>query len=169
MPDDCSNAEHKSRCHERALRLLGQRAHSVHELRNKLIRKGFDTAIVDDEISELLRYRLLDDQSFAEAYCREKLIGSRAIGPIRIRRDLLKRGIDSGIIQQVLQDIEDEDEPDATYERALAAAHSKLRLIQDRSDSRKVRGKIIRFLQGRGFPQSTIMQVLDQLTLSMHD
>ena len=51
-----------------ALRVLGGRAHSVSELRDKLSRRAERQADVDDALSRLKEYGYLDDKRLAESY-----------------------------------------------------------------------------------------------------
>ena len=101
-----------------ALRLLGQRDHSAHELGVKLIRKvrahpekfpsGDPAGAVDSVLRDLTREKRLDDHRFALARTEQKRRSCH--GDRRIRRDLLRRGIDAKIIDSVLLEISGQDE-----------------------------------------------------------
>src|SRR5207237_559886 len=61
-------AETRRRTLDSALRLLGYRARSRAEMRQRLLRKGYDEAIVDEALGWLEEHRLLDDVQFSQAW-----------------------------------------------------------------------------------------------------
>ena len=58
---------------EYALRVLGGRAHSTGELREKLRRKAELAADVDPAIARLKEYGYLNDRKFAESFAAARL------------------------------------------------------------------------------------------------
>lgn len=73
------------------LRLIARRAHSRHELRLKLGRRGYDQAEVDAAVARLLEMGLLDDSSFAVGHVRRR---SSSLGPLALSAELAVRGIE---------------------------------------------------------------------------
>ena len=73
-----------------AMRLLTRREHSSQEIKQKLVYKGFDSALIENLIKELRQENLLSDERFAESYVRSRI--SRGYGPSRIRQELRQRG-----------------------------------------------------------------------------
>ena len=59
-----------------ALRLLGVRARSRHEMRERLTRKGFDADTVDEVMTRLDKHQLLDDTDFAAEWVRSRHLNS---------------------------------------------------------------------------------------------
>lgn len=74
-----------------ALAALSRRDHSSHELRHKLIAKGYEAALVDELLERLRADRLLDDRRYLESFVAYH--AGRGQGPHRIRSDLLKSGM----------------------------------------------------------------------------
>ncbi|MBI3940715.1 MAG: RecX family transcriptional regulator [Acidobacteria bacterium] len=117
MPPEKSGLEQALR--ELALRLLGQREHSVQELRRKLYRKvradpqGFPrgdlTRAIGAVIRALVGESYLDDHRFALALAHQRR-SRRCHGNLRIRRDLERRGINAKIIDSLLSEISDSGE-----------------------------------------------------------
>jgi regulatory protein len=98
-----------------ALRVLGGRAHSVSELRDKLSRRAERQADVDDALSRLKEYGYLDDKRLAESYAAS-------------RRDNEGHGR-----QRVLSDLRGKHVAPAVAERAVSAAYrevDEIRLIE---------------------------------------
>ncbi|NEG54458.1 regulatory protein RecX [Bifidobacterium platyrrhinorum] len=67
-------------CREAALRLLDAAPRSSGALRDRLLGKGFDEAVVDEVLERLRRVDLIDDRAYAESavrYCAERMMGRR--------------------------------------------------------------------------------------------
>ncbi len=89
---------------------LDLRDHSERELRNKLSRK-YDEKSVDSALEKLTDLGLVNDRRYAEMLVRE-LYERKKYGKNRVRNELYKRGIDSGIINEVIEEYENEFETD---------------------------------------------------------
>lgn len=75
----------------RALNLLGYRARSAGEVRERLRRYGYAEETTETVIARLEELGYLDDREFARTAAREK---SRKYGPRRIVADLRRGGVD---------------------------------------------------------------------------
>ena len=73
------------------LRLIARRAHSRHELRVKLRRRGYAEDDVDVTLARLLEMGLLDDGSFAAGHVRRR---SASLGPLALSAELAARGVE---------------------------------------------------------------------------
>jgi len=136
---------------ERALRLLGQREHSVRELTAKLTAKGVDAATAGLVVDDLRGRGLQSDARFAEAFVHSRV--GRGQGPLRIRQELGSRGIDAAEIEACL------DRPGDEW-RALAG-EARARKFGDRAPvSRDDWNRQARFLSQKGFPSNIVMGVL---------
>ena len=87
-----------------ALNILTRRAHSEKELRFKLKQK-FDAEAVDFAIEKAAEMGFIDDDDFAEMYARE-LANSKKFAPGRIVSELVFKGVDKNIAQNVVDDLE---------------------------------------------------------------
>ena len=85
----------------RALNLLGYRARSRQELRQRLGRHGYVEEAVELVLARLEELGYLDDEQYARDRAREK---SRRYGPRRIYGDLRKGGIDETTAWNVVGD-----------------------------------------------------------------
>jgi regulatory protein len=74
-----------------ALDALARRDHASVELRRKLLDKGYDAALVDTAIAQLVTERLLDDGRFLQNFVAYH--AARGHGPIRVRFDLRRLGL----------------------------------------------------------------------------
>jgi regulatory protein len=135
-------------CYVAALRILGYRFNSEAELRRKLRAKQFDDATIAETIERLRDEKWLDDERFAAAYVRTRVL--KGIGRLRIRRELMGLGVDEDVVERAVREnaAEGEDE-------RLRAAYEKLarRLGDDRD---KIAARLLR----QGFEMSAILGYL---------
>ena len=134
-----------------AMRLLTRREHSRQELLQKLKFKGFDESLVEQITEDLQREGLLSDVRFAESYTRSRR--SSGHGPIRIRQELLQRGVSEENIAAVV--IEDDPE---WLDSACKVREKRFGEVLPKSAAD--RAKQQRFLQYRGFNHQQLKHAL---------
>ena len=88
---------------QRAFRLLGRRLHSINELRIKLLQKDYEKEFVENILNELIEKKYLDDYKFALIFAEEK-IRTKLWGKNKIKSELLKKRINSEIVEEVLKE-----------------------------------------------------------------
>ncbi len=142
----------EAKLYERALRLLGAREHSREELRAKLLaRGGADAEIVDALLERLAAAGIQSDERFAEAWVRSRI--ARGHGPLRIRNDLLARGIEAELVDVALE------AADCDWREQLASVHRRkfgdTRPVDSRDLARRAR-----FLAYRGFASGEVYRLL---------
>jgi regulatory protein len=133
------------------MRLLARREHSILELTRKLKHRGFPADEIGRALESFSAEGWLSDRRFAESFVRYRV--SRGLGPVRIRRELSERGVDRELADAALTAC-DEDwltRAEAVRQKRFGAALP--RDIQER-------GRQVRFLAYRGFPQEQIGRVL---------
>ena len=84
-------ASERSRCRQRALRIIGTRAMSVKELTDRLKEKGESPENAEDAAAWLEQMHLLDDAQYAAMCVRH--YAAKGYGAGRIRSELYRRGI----------------------------------------------------------------------------
>lgn len=140
-----------------AMRALSRREYSEFELRSKLERR-FDQQVVEQVLEALVADHLLSDERFTEVFVRSRI--ARGQGPTRIRQELRQRGIGDELVSHFLS-----FDSDFWLEHAREVVERREdQLAQARSDDPEVRqrarGKLGRFLAGRGFPMDVISKIL---------
>jgi len=112
--------EQFKKARDSAVRMLGYRAHSKRELRDKLRQKQHGGDVVDEVIESLTEYGYLDDYKFAVQFAEEKM-KRKSLGSARVAYELRQRGVDSGIIERVLEgtDVCEEEKAAALLEKKL--------------------------------------------------
>jgi len=134
-----------------AVRLLSRREHSAFEIRDKLHKRDFDEAEIEQAVIQLQQGGWLSDERFAEAYIRMRQM--KGFGPIRISIELNERGVNESIVGDYLY-AGDEDWQQTLEQQYLKKY--KNTSIADYND----RAKRIRFLQYRGFPLDAIYRIV---------
>lgn len=86
-----------------ALRLLGRRELSRHQLRARLVARGAEAGAVEDVIAQLAERGLIDDARVARAHARTAVQVKRR-GRDRIRRELAQMGIDEETARAALDE-----------------------------------------------------------------
>jgi|SRR5690554_3229028 len=135
----------ESRALNYCLWLLGRSARTEAELRERMLGKEATPSTVDTVIARLREYRYVDDDAYAREFVR---VRSRRHGRIRLRRDLLAKGVSEQLAESSLAALDD----DSQARSALAALRSSAwRFVREGEDWRKGRARAWAFLVRRGF------------------
>lgn len=102
----------RQRAIDLAWKALGARERTVFELRTYLESKKIEPAAIADAVEELTEAGFLDDADYARRFAEDR----RAVqswGRERIERDLLRRGVEPGLIERALAHEAEHDELEA--------------------------------------------------------
>lgn len=147
----------RNKAKEASFHLLKIRLRSEHELREKLKLKKFSKSIINETIQFLLDKRFLDDTIFAKSWTRSRL--NKPYGLIRIRFELIQKGIDKIIIEKILnQTGEDYNEQTAIRELAQKRIQKYSNL-----EPAKQKQRLYGYLARRGFTSGNIWKVINTL------
>ena len=133
-----------------ALDILARREHSVAELREKLQSREFPADEVEQTLSALLADGLLSEQRFIDSFLASYT--RRGHGPLWLRAELERRGIDAARIATALAE-------QTVDWAAQARTVREKRFGPDQPADYKDRARQSRFLQYRGFTSEHIRQV----------
>ncbi len=140
------------RCKKRALHLLEKQDRSEKNLRDKLKEGGYPSDIIDIAIDYINEYGYLDDARMAASHIR---FYQDSRSKMRIRQDLLGKGISSDIIERVLEEEYTADEQD------LIKALLDKKGYDSEEASYEIKAKMYRFLASRGFSSEAIKRALN--------
>ncbi|MCR3922983.1 MAG: recombination regulator RecX [Firmicutes bacterium] len=87
-----------------AYRLLGMRARTVQQIRDRLIKKEIPEDITVQVIDELVEAGYVDDLAFARNYIEYRLRG-KPYGPYWLRSSLLRTGVARELIDTALSEV----------------------------------------------------------------
>ncbi len=133
------------------MRMLARREHGTQELTAKLIAKGVDEQVAATVVAELRSRDLVSDQRFVEALIAARV--RRGYGPLRIRHELQRRGIQPSLVEQCV----DAHDP-VWLDRLQQVWSKKFAGVAPKNYTEWTRHA--RFLQHRGFSAEQIKQMI---------
>jgi regulatory protein len=143
---------------EAAARFLEARPRSIAEVRRRLGRAGYRSELVDRAIARLTELGMLDDEAFSRAWV-ESRDRARPRGEIALRRELALKGVERGIVDELL--VERRDTADAAAGRSVDLAAAKRLLARHERalardvDPRSRRRRAYALLARNGFDPET--------------
>jgi regulatory protein len=137
--------------------MLARRELSVAQVRERLGRKGFDTAAVENTLSRLVADGTLDDLRVARAVARTRANVKRQ-GRSRVVRELATIGISRELAQQVITEIFGELDERALLDEALSRRLRRSVSLSDPASRRRVFAALVR----QGFSPEAIARAIQQ-------
>ncbi|WCK56147.1 RecX family transcriptional regulator [Aneurinibacillus sp. Ricciae_BoGa-3] len=150
-------AEEKNRAEHYALRYIGFRPRTVHEVQVYLLGKGFPEEAAEEVVQRCLKQGYLDDRRYAEQWVEERM-RLKPRGRHLLRQELRNRGIDENTIEHAVEGLAHDTELEACLE-AARKKYSKVRF----ATYAEMRNKVGPFLQRKGFGLEIINRVLEIL------
>lgn len=130
-----------------------------YEIQSRLYRWGIDGTMATRILSLLRRDRYVDDQRFASAFVRDKIVFNRW-GRAKIKLALIQKRLDSDIIAEALAEID----PDEYCTALIEVLSAKARTLQE-TQSYESRNKLLRHAASRGFEVTFIIDMIKQPSL----
>jgi regulatory protein len=144
---------------QKAFRLLGRRQHSSSELRRKLWNKDYEQKLIDEVIEDLSKNGYIDDTEFIRVFVAEKS-KTKNWSRKRIKSELIKRGLDSKLIDKILS----EQYSESDYDNASTVAKKKVEVLTKRNlEKKELRTKLSTYLFSKGFDYEVIKDVVNQI------
>jgi len=141
-----------------ALRILGAKAYSTAEMRDKLNRRAERAEDVEGILARLKESQYLDDRRFAETYAASRLANER-FGKTRVLHDLRHRRVTGSVAEKtvtsVYQDV-DESALIEDYIRRKYRTADRETLFQEEKDLASAYRRLVR----AGFRTGEIVRVL---------
>lgn len=145
------------KAYEKAVRFIGYRPRSILEVRNRLIKYGIDSEMIEKVISRLQDENVLNDIDFALLWVENRRT-FRPRGKLLLRKELLAKGINDSDIEIALSEVEESAD-------ARQLVYSKLSKYDGLSlDS--LRKKIWSLLSRRGFDYSVVNDLVREIVQS---
>jgi regulatory protein len=147
---------------EAGARFLEARSRSVAEVRRRLTTAGYQPALVDGAITRLTELGMLDDGTFARQWV-ESRDRARPRGERAIREELRQKGIDRGLVDDVLTERADAATDAGTASADLGAAERLIarhaRALARVADPRQRRQRAYGLLARNGFDPEACREV----------
>lgn len=135
-----------------AYKLLNYRPRAECELEQRLKQKGYSQEVAEITINNLKRLGYIEDRAFARYWVKVRF-GKK--GCFALRQELLGKGIDAVIINEILAELE----PEAEYNWALNIAKKKIKY----SSGGCPYSRLAAFLGRKGFSCEVIYKVCQTL------
>ena len=137
-----------------AIKYIGLRLVSSGQVRDKLLKKGYDENIVDNVIDQLIEMEYIDDLKYARNHIKNRnLLNPKSSRMLEM--ELSKKGISSDIIDKAIGESDIDD-----FNTALELAKKRFKNFQRNDENLK---KLYTYLSYRGFDSETIMRISDML------
>jgi len=151
--------ESEAELYDVAVRALMRRAHSVHEMKQKLERQSDNKLLVQVVMARLKENGLIDDARYAKQFARQRTEG-RKQGKFRVARDLRARGIPDRHITSALEEVAQTSDEAAMVRQRI---ERKLRSCRGEIDEKKM-ASIYSSLLRAGFSADIVRRELRSLT-----
>lgn len=139
-----------------AFNLLSYRDRSAYEMKDRLLKKGYQEDEVVTVIKRLKELSYIDDNKFAEKWVRYR-IKNKPRGSNMLKKELNSKGIEEKIINRVLEKLIDNE-----LEVDLGCSLAKKWLKSHKEDLSKLK----RYLYYKGFPAAIIYTILHELKIN---
>lgn len=145
-------------CKNDAIRFLSRRPHSKIELKIKLIRKKHAPNVIKEVLDTLESSDLINDVLFTQLFIEEK-IRTKKFGLIKIKSELMKRGIERNIIENSLNNSESEK----LNSNAMILLNKKREMLIKRGVKEdKLKLKLFTFLISKGYDYETVKNLINK-------
>lgn len=145
-----------------SFKLLGYRDRSEREMREKLLKKGFSSGVVEQTVALLREKGFVDDEKLAEALRRDA-VERRCLGAQGVRAYLIKRGIPRDRAEALAADAGGAD--DDVYVEAARRLVEKRKGRMGRLDEGTVKRRLWGLLARRGFSADSIREAMKSLDI----
>ena len=139
---------------DRALTYLEKNIKTEKGIREYLKQKGFLPVSIDNAVAKLMEYGYINDKTYAENYVRTYL---RRKGKKLLRYELLSKGVEANIIEEVLEEIFDENEEISSCREVFR------KYTRNKELDLKMKQKTYAYLAGKGFGSSVISRVMREV------
>ncbi len=150
--------ETEAELYDAAVRALMRRAHSVHEMKQKLERRSQNKLLVQVVMARLKENGMIDDAKYAKQFARQRT-QTRKQGKYRVARDLRARGIPDRHISSALEEVAQTSDEAAMVRQRI---ERKLRSYRGEIDEKKM-ASIYGSLLRAGFSADVVRRELQAL------
>ncbi len=149
---DVLGEEEITKIKQRAFRILHHRERSSREMKERLLKIGFDENLVEKVIEDFVADKTLDDERFAQAFVSD-YTNLRPKGNRYVVQELKKKGITQDVIDQVI---------DKRNEKKMVKDYIHKKLSTLNKNKPKERQKLVRRLLSQGFTPDLVFSILQQ-------
>lgn len=141
------------------INLVSYYPRTISEIRKRLLNKKFKPENIEQAIKELSEKKYLDDEEYVREWL-EKQLKYRPCGKMLCKAQLLKRGIEEEIADQVVQEEYSRDKELKIAQGLVDKKFSKTLKSKD-IDAQKNKNKLGNFLKNKGFSSEIILEIIN--------
>ena len=142
-----------------ALNYISRAMHSKAQVREALLKKGCSEDETAHAVAELLRYGYINDAEYGHLIIESCLNEKK--GYYSIKQRLKAKGLESELIEELLNGLSDEQQQEAAY----AIAQVRFKALQEK-DKRTAAAKTSQYLSRNGYTWDVINTVISRLSSS---
>lgn len=157
--DEITYEDEIAKAFNKALNFLAFQMRSEHEVKTKLLQAGHGEAVVQEAIHKLTGLGFLNDETYTKALFETKKRTAKK-GPAAIRQDLMKKGIDKGLQEQVLGTFGHAEQVELALEHAAKQVRAG-----DQKTPTQIKQKIQNVLMRKGYSFTVVKDVLEKIEL----
>ncbi|MEG0258528.1 MAG: recombination regulator RecX [Lysinibacillus sp.] len=147
----------------KALNFLSYQMRSEHEVKKKLLDLEFGEAVILEAIQKLKSYGFLNDEAYSKALFETKKATAKK-GPRAIRQDLVKKGIEKNLQDEILETFSHEEQVKLASQLA-----AKIVRTETKKTPVQVKQKIQDLLMRKGYSFSIVNDVLEDITFEQDE
>ena len=142
-----------------ALNYISIKMRSIKEIKEYLIKKGFSTLIINKIIDKLINNGYLNDVNFTKAFINDQ-INLSTKGPYKIRKELVKYGVDESIIESEISNIDN----NIIKEKLSGLIKKQVKIKKGSVNSLKL--KLVSYFTNLGYDKQLVLDELSNYDLS---
>ncbi len=147
----------------KGLNFLSYQMRSEHEVKKKLLNLEFGEAVVLEAIQKLKSYGFINDENYSKALLDTKKATMKK-GPRAIRQDMIKKGIEKNLQDEVLATYSFEEQVKLAKQLA-----EKIVRAESKKTPTQIKTKIQDYLLRKGYAFSIVEEVLSQVEIGQDD
>ena len=147
--------EEQKACRRAALNILEYKSRTEQELRQKLLTKGFSSALVEDAVAYAASFGYINDLRYAETYILNRM---EQKSRQKILIELSQKGIGRDTAEEAWENVSPEDRD----EREILRSELQKKLPDAGSLDEKEKRRLYAYFMRRGFRSGDILAVLGE-------
>lgn len=140
-----------------AIKYISKKARSEKEIREYLEKNNVNKCIIDNTISMIQKDGYINDKLYCEMFINDKINLSND-GPLKIKEELIKKGIDENTINSKIAIFDEDIQKDKIKKMAL----KQIKINKTKSNY-FLKNKIISYLSNLGYSKQYIVSIINEL------
>lgn len=161
--DEIAYEDEIAKAFNRAVSYLSYQMRSEYEVKKKLLDAGFGESVVLEAIRKLEKLGFLNDETYSKALLETRKKTAKK-GPMAIKQDLIKKGIDKKTLEKTLKTFTYEEQ----MQLAMQLAEKTVKMNSNKTPT-QIKQKIQDVLIRKGYSFEIVNEILDQIQLERED